>query len=361
MTAHDRLRRLQQALKETSCDTLLIEDSVSLFYLTGLDLSAGKLLVTPTQTRLLVDGRYFEAARKTTTIAVTLHSQEAFNAILKEWGTQQLAFTSEETSYQRFQELSTHLHTLHITASPLPNPVKQLRITKDPEEISLLRQAGILGSRGFDLVCDLLQENITEADLAQELQLFWLRHGAKKVAFDPIIAFGPNSSQPHYRAGTRRLQRGDTVLIDIGVTLNHYHSDMTRVVFFGEPPNKMRDIYTIVLEAQQAALAMCRPGVTVGELDQAARQHITRAGYGEQFSHSLGHGIGLEVHEAPTVRNSGLHRDMVLHSGMAMTIEPGIYLPDLGGVRIEDTVVMTAEGYEDLTYRSKELRIIPTD
>ena len=276
---------------------------------------------------------------------------------MMEWQTQRLGFPSEDTTYQRYTQLKKSLDEASISLIAIENPVRRLRTIKDSDELARLREAASLGSLGYDLVVDLLEEGITEQELAHALEIFWLKQGGKKLAFDPIIAFGSNSSQPHYRAGNTKLEKGQPVLIDIGVTLNDYHSDMTRVVFYGEPSNLMRKIYGIVKDAQAAALALCRPGTTVGELDNAARQLIAQTGYGEQFSHSLGHGLGLEVHEPPTLRNKPPFNDIVLQPGMVITIEPGVYLPDTGGVRIEDSVVITADGYEDLTQRSKELRI----
>ena len=154
---------------------------------------------------------------------------------------------------------------------------------------------------------------------------------------------------PHYRAGPAKLKPNTPVLIDIGVVLAHYHSDMTRVAFFGAPPALIQTIYAIVEEAKARALAICRPGVLVGELDRSARDYISSKGYGDFFTHSLGHGIGLDIHEPPIIRDSGLYRTLPLQAGMAITIEPGIYLPGVGGVRLEDTIIITEQGYENLT------------
>jgi Xaa-Pro aminopeptidase len=352
-----RILKLQQALKETNCEALLLEDSISLFYLTGMHFSAGRIIISPTNAHLLVDGRYIESAQENAPCPTSLLEEGAFEALLKDMAVQTLSVSSEDTSYQRFQQLSKDLEKHSITVQAIDNPVKQLRMIKEDHEIELLKQAGILGSRGFDLVCDLLEEGVSELELAQELEIFWLRQGGKKLAFDPIIAFGSNTSKPHYRASHRKLVKDEAVLIDIGVTLDDYHSDMTRTVFFGDPAPEMAKIYNIVKEAQEAATAACKPGITVGELDDVARNHIKEKGYGEQFSHGLGHGIGLEVHEAPSVRNKGPSKDIKLQPGMVITIEPGIYLPGVGGVRIEDTVVVTSQGHENLTNRPKELAI----
>lgn len=174
------------------------------------------------------------------------------------------------------------------------------------------------------------------------------KKGGQGVAFEPIIAFGENSAIPHHRASETRLSQGMTVLIDIGVKWKGYHSDMTRTLFWGEPPEIMREIYDIVQEAQMRALTICKPGTLIGELDSAARDYITSKGYGEKFLHSLGHGVGLEIHEWPLIRKREPYQSLPLQAGMVITIEPGIYLSNIGGVRIEDTIVITPTGYEIL-------------
>jgi Xaa-Pro aminopeptidase len=346
-----RLQRLQNALQHAT----LIEEPLSLFYLTGLHLSAGKLLITPTQALLIVDGRYIESAQAHAPLPCALLKDDSLQSTLADFGARHLCFISQDTSYQRYTQLKD---TLNIPLEAIEDPVRSLRLIKDPSELDRLRRAGQLGSQGYDLVCGLIGEGVTERELAKELELFWLRQGGEKVAFKPIIAFGPNSSKPHHHPSDARLQPGQPVLIDIGVTLDDYHSDMTRVVFYQTADPEIAEIYEIVLKAHQAATEACRPGITAGELDKVARDIIAQAGYVEQFSHSLGHGIGLEVHEAPGLRQKKPDNDMVLQAGMVITIEPGIYLPGKGGVRIEDTVIVTPNGTEDLTQRPKELKIV---
>lgn len=350
-----RVLKLLDILKKHGCDAFIIEDPVNLYYLTGLELSSGMLLAHDQGAHLCVDGRYFENAEKGSPFPV-LRSDEmtlAQRLASAPFGfIKTLAFDSENTTFKRFEELEESLSCALI---PLDNPVATLRLLKDPEELHLLHEASALGCAGFKHVCSLLKEGITEIELARELEIFWKRKGSKALAFEPIIAFGSNSSMPHYRAGSSTLKKGMPVLIDIGVNLAHYHSDMTRVVFFGEPDPKMREIYAIVQEAQQLALERCRPGVLIGEVDAAARSYIASKGYGEHFSHGLGHGIGLEIHEAPSIRNKPPFQTMPLVPGMVITIEPGIYLPGIGGVRFEDTIAITSEGYENLTKNYLEL------
>lgn len=356
-----RLQRLQHSLPALDCQAVLIEDPIDLYYLTGLELSTGKLLVAADQAALIVDKRYFELCQQRSPVPVWEAETHPLNtcltspefAVLKTLG-----FDGAKTSYKNYRQLEKQTVPHAIQLRPLDAPLQPLRAIKDPDEIQLLRDAASLGSLGFDFVLSLLKEGITEIEVADQLEIFWKKHGSKGLAFDPIIAFGANSSMPHYRAGRARLKKGDIVLVDIGVNLHHYHSDMTRTVFFGTPHPQLLAIHAIVQQAQRAALARCRPGITLGELDAAARELIAAQGFGPQFSHSLGHGVGLEIHEYPPVKNAPPYQNVPLAAGMVITIEPGIYLPQLGGVRIEDTVAITADGCEDLTKRPTDPLVI---
>lgn len=360
-----RLKKLQTIIKKEGCDALLIDDPTNLYYMTGLDLSSGKLIVDLKGAYLLVDGRYLESCRQHSPFPVLLSDPPTLEQLMS---TPELAhisklgFDTEKTTYKAHQNLkkiaeniSTNTFTARdLSVVPIDSPLKHIRSIKDPREIKALKEAADLGSLGFDYVCTLLREGISEQECAQELEIFWKRHGSKGVAFDPIIAFGANSSMPHYRAGSKKLSKGDIVLIDIGVNYKHYHSDMTRIAFFGTPDPKLIEIHKIVQDAQRAALDLCKPGITIGALDSAARNLISAKGYGANFTHSLGHGVGLDIHEFPTIRNTPPLDKTPLEEGMVITIEPGIYLPGIGGVRIEDTIAITKHGYEDLTSRTTE-------
>lgn len=353
----NRVKRLKTILSKEDCDGLLVDDTINLYYLTGLHLSAGKLLLHPEGVTLLVDARYYEHCKTASPFPVKLTDKSfTLKDLLSEISINQLAFNSDNTTYGEFEKLQKDLPELKL--KPIGNPTLKLRAVKDTEEIQTLREAATLGSEGYDYLIDLLKEGITETELAIELEIFWKRRGSKAIAFDPIIAFGTNSSMPHYRVGQHKLKKGESVLIDIGVNLAHYHSDMTRVVFFGEPDPKIVAIYEIVKQAQEKALELCKPGTPIADLDACARDYIAEAGYGENFTHSLGHGVGLEIHELPMIRNQKENALSKLEEGMVITVEPGIYLPGIGGVRIEDTVAITKEGHENLTNRSKELTIV---
>jgi len=345
-----RLKRLRELLSVTACDALLIENPIDLLYLTGLHLSAGHLVVGLQDSCLIVDGRYYEKSCQQSLYPVELLEKSKLKDWLQHTHLTCLGFDQEKTSYQRYVTLNTFIHEKKIKeVIPLTPLVQQLRLIKDQQEIDLLRKAAKLGYAGYEYIASLLEEGITESELALKLEFFWKTHGAQRLAFESIIAFGVNSSMPHYRAGTYALKLDQIVLMDIGLVLNDYHSDMTRVVYFGQPSKKLEEIQQVVQDAKDLALSHCRPGVLIGHLDQIARDHIQSKGYGDYFTHSLGHGIGLEVHEIPTIRQTGASSTLLLQPGMVITIEPGIYLPGIGGIRLEDTIVITETSYENLT------------
>ncbi len=362
MNFQGRLLRLQQQLPAIQCDAFLIDDPINLYYMTGLSLSSGTLLVTPSSGILLVDNRYEELCKKQSLYSVILSDTTPLSKLLSSPEMQAIktiGIDGDIVSYKKFHLLQSSLESsCSIRFVAVESPIKQLRMIKDTDELSLLHASAALCAEGFDYVCTRLKEGKSEIDVAIELEIFWKQRKGRNVAFEPIIAFGSNSSMPHYRAGSTTLKRGMAVLIDIGVSLNHYFSDMTRVVFFGEPHPKMQEIYAIVEEAHQQAIAHCRPGVPIGEIDQTARGIIDKYGYNKYFGHSTGHNIGLEIHEPPFIRNKPPYNEILLQPGMVFTIEPGIYLPGIGGVRIEDTIEITAQGQESLTKRSTTPLII---
>lgn len=340
-----RIKKLQDHLKKENLDVLLVEDTFNILYLTGLEMSAGQVLISQNDATLFVDGRYIERAKKESPIPVKPIEELSYDGI------KTLGFNSETLTYQKYEKLPNS-----ATLVPCNNPIKNiLRIVKDPDEIAILKKAGEHGSKGLDHLLTLIKEGVTEQQLQDAVSIFWLTHGIHKRSFDPIIAFGPHSAIPHHETSSRKLQKGDTILIDMGVIHKHYCSDMTRTLFFGEPPPEMKKVYNIVKEAQEKALALCKPGTQICDLDKTARDHIDSQGYGKQFVHRLGHGVGLDIHEAPNVRED---TNFPLTPGMVITIEPGIYIPNLGGVRIENTVVITETGYDDFTNRSTEFTTI---
>lgn len=346
-----RIQTLQNRLSSLEVDALLVQNLTDLYYLTGLDLSLGTLLITEKTASLLVDGRYLTLCQEQAPCAVLqLHGLDPLQELLEQGALSPSLSLGFDGTHTPFSTVEQWRHT-HPTLSliSLVNPLSPQRMIKDSFEIQQLKNAAELGERCYQHVLHTLKEGVTEGEVARSLELFCLEQGGEGMAFSPIIAFGKQSALPHYRAGKERLQRNDIVLIDMGVTLNRYHSDMTRTHCFGQVHNELQEIYTVVHEAQRRAVELCCAGVTVADLDRVAREWIEKRGYGPQFKHGLGHGIGLEVHEPPFLKGKGVHASQPLQAGMVVTIEPGIYLDGLGGVRLEDTLLVGESSSECLT------------
>lgn len=338
-----RLTRLRALMKQEGLSSCLITTPVNLFYMTGLQLSAGILWVGPRTGRLFVDGRYFGAVKDRAPVPVAQLSEQTIKQYVK---LQQgpVGFEADRMTFHQYQTWKKR----GVKLRPVEQMIERLRAVKEEGELDKLRRAAELGSRGHDAAVEALREGMTEREVAAVAERFWLDAGGEDTAFTTIVAFGPNTAAPHHRAGDRRLKRGDLVLIDLGVVLDGYCSDMTRVHFFGKPPAKLKQVYQIVAQAHAAGMAAVRPGIATADVDLAARQVIEEAGYAKEFCHGLGHGVGLEVHELPVLN---ARSKATLEVGNVVTVEPGIYLPGVGGVRLENTVIVTKSGYEDLTRR----------
>jgi Xaa-Pro aminopeptidase len=342
------LKHLQNALKKEKFDACLIEQPLELFYFTGLKLSAGRLLVHSTDALLLVDGRYLQVAEKSS-YKTSLDHPEKFLSFCRSHRIQRLGFDGRHTSYDHFLRLKhwQKKEGVKIRLVPLTSFFKAARAIKDKDEIQKLQKSAALLWKGFQFIRGSLKKGIKESELSKRFEIFCLERGADRLSFEPIIAFGPNSAMPHHRSGETRLKEGDIVLIDIGISFDNYHSDMTRVLFYKKENPYLRRLYEIAKRAQQSALKLCRAGVKIKQLDMAARQVMCEENVEDLFVHSLGHGIGIEVHEYPRIKFDSEDKDVVLKSGMVFTIEPGLYVPNIGGVRYEDTVVITPTGHKN--------------
>ncbi|MBS0620743.1 MAG: aminopeptidase P family protein [Verrucomicrobia bacterium] len=349
-SAAKRLLLLQSRIKETGCDACLIETPTNLHYFTGLDISLGKLLVHKDAAALFVDGRYIQVAKEKAPMPAFLDGQHEVRQFGERQGIKKLALDALETSVAHFDTLRKEWQGF-AELVPLATFFRTLRAIKDEEEIGKMRASAALLWQGFEKICSLLKEGITERQLAKAFEIFCLEKGADGPAFEPIIAFGKNSAMPHYRSADVSLKKGDTVLIDIGTTVAHYRSDMTRVLFFGQADPEIQRLYEITERAQKSALACALPGVALKELDLAARAVFKEEKVEELFLHSLGHGIGLETHEFPRIKWDNADKDVLLEKGMVITVEPGLYLPGKGGVRYEDTIVITEKGHENFYSR----------
>lgn len=340
----ERVAVLQEKLKDTPWDAWLVEDPLDLYYLTGETFSVGELWIAKEELLLLVDSRYLDSAKQKVSFPCSLKSWHASAEFLKKENIKKIAYDGAKTTVARADELQKKLD--FVSWHSLLQITQSLREVKAEEERSQIRQSASLLWEGYQYIKSVLQEGITEKEVAKLFEIFCLQRGADGLAFEPIIAFGENSALPHYRAGKRVLRRGDVVLVDIGVVFNRYCSDMTRVVFFGTPDPMLKHWLDLVIEAEKEAIALCKPGVSIRSLDMAARSVFKKEGVESHFLHSLGHGVGLEVHESPRIRFDA--EDLTLKPGMVITIEPGLYLLGKGGVRYEDMVIITDTGFENL-------------
>jgi Xaa-Pro aminopeptidase len=342
-------------LEDLGVDAFLVTRLPNVRYLTGFTGSNGQLILTADDAIFLTDGRYGEQSRREASdVRRAVYTGEfigAFTEACSDLGVERLAFESAGLTYKTYRELADAGRELVQTEQE----VERLRWEKDREEIDRLNQAQALADDAFDLITHKLMEGMTERDAAFELDMSLRRAGAENVAFDTIMAFGENAAEPHHHPSGRPLQRGDLVKMDFGCVVDGYHSDMTRTVSFGDPPAQLREVYDVVRAAQQAGVDAVRAGVSGAEADEASRSVVRDAGYGDKFSHSLGHGVGLEIHEGPTLRAGG--KDEVPASAV-VTVEPGIYLEGVGGVRIEDMVEVRSDGCRVIPRTPKELIVL---
>lgn len=354
-TAH-RVSRLRALLRRSGVDAFLILDLKNIRYLTGFSGSDGALLVGAGKPILLVDGRYTtQAAREAPGARVVLYSDKASGIAdaLAAGGYGQVGFEPSVMTVELFASLKRKAKK--VRWKPLPSELGSIRAVKDPEEIAHIRRAIRIATGALTSTLAGIRPGVCELDIAVELEYEMRKKGAEAPAFDTIIASGPNSALPHARPGRRKLRSGDFVVVDFGAVSSGYHSDETCTFAVGRTGRRQERLYALVKEAHDRALEAVRPGVLCRDVDAAARAVIEKAGYGPLFSHGTGHGLGLDIHEAP--RLSALS-EAVLEEGMVVTVEPGIYLPGFGGIRIEVAVLVEKRGGRVLTEFSKELLVI---
>jgi Xaa-Pro aminopeptidase len=352
-----RISRLRERLADEKLDGLLVSSLPNVHYLTGFSGSAGALLVGPRGSTLFTDPRYdLQAHEEAQGSRVTIVKGDAFAAAAKRAaGTRvaRLGFESEAVSFGLHRKLRQWLPGKRLV--PAAGLVEALRMQKDEEEIEKIRRAVEMGSRAFTETIPLLRPGITEQEVAAEIEYRMRLYGGERPAFETIVAFGPRTALPHARPGPRPLRQNECILLDLGVILDGYASDMTRTLFLGSASRKAARIYQAVLEAQQEAEAVIRAGVKCSAVDEAARRVLARWGYASFFTHSTGHGLGREIHEMPRIAQK---QSAPLVERAVVTVEPGVYIPGFGGVRIEDVVVVRREGAELLTTTPKELTML---
>lgn len=353
----NRLHALREAVAATGLDALLVMRPENRAYLTGFTGSAGWVLVTAEKGYLITDFRYIEQATHQAPHFEIVRQTGNINQVvatkLDELGCTRLGFERDYVTVALFDSLKANLPGVELI--PTSQMIEELRQVKDADERSLMQKATEIAEHAFLHILNLIKPGISEREIALEMEYYMRKLGADGVAFDTIVASGTRSSLPHGRASEKLIAKGDFVTMDFGALYQGYCSDMTRTVVVGQPTPKQLEIYNIVLDAHMQALNAIRPGPLGKEIDAIARRVISEHGYGEYFGHGLGHGVGKVVHEGPSCGASG---ETPLRSGHVVTVEPGIYIPNWGGVRIEDMVMVTDDGYHNFNRTSKELIIL---
>ena len=351
-----RLDAVRDTLADLGVDALIVTHPPNLRYLGGFDGSLGALLVTSSECSLIVDGRYITIAKERAAaseglrhLRVELAPRSMEEGIASEWARTKAAAVGVEgavMTLDRFTRLQSLIPARFVTTERV---VEAARMIKDEGEIEVMRQAARMLSAAALEALAAVRPGRSETEVALEVELALRRAGFSKPAFETIVASGPHSALPHARPGTRVLTAGDGVVLDFGGVYDGYCVDLTRTVQLGPASGSFRRIFDAVREAHAAAIAAVKPGVAASAVDTAARERLAARGLAEAFVHGTGHGLGLEVHEEPRVTRAGTARDEILRPGMIFTVEPGAYLPGVGGVRIEDDVLVTASGCEVLT------------
>ena len=343
---------------ELKIDALLVSALPNIRYLSGFTGDNGLLLVTPESQTLFTDPRFTIQASQECTCAIKIAPKGpvdpyAMEAIRRK-KLKRVGFEATRMIYDVHRRLKESL-PLGVTLKPIGPVIESLRMVKTQEEIARIRRSVLTNSQAFEKTVQSIRPGVSESAIAAELEYQMRRLGAEKPAFETIVAAGARSALPHARPGNQKVRVNELLLIDMGSCQDGYMSDMTRVVFLGKVDRPHRSMYNAVLKAQLAAIAAVRQGVTAGQVDQKARQVLESEGLGKEFVHSTGHGLGLEIHEPPRVGRRDKTR---LQAGMVITIEPGAYIQGFGGIRIEDTVLVTKNGCEILTPTSKELMVL---
>jgi len=351
-----RRGKLRRLLKKTEAEALLVTDFTNVTYLTGFTGDDSYLLITQKDAIILSDPRYTtQLEEESPDVELEIRQTgvtmlEAVGKLVKKSKIMRLGIESDSVSVALWDAMVDSMPDVELV--PTDGLVEDLRIIKDKEEIERTRHAAHLARRAFEAIRASLTPEQTEKLVAAELEYHLRKLGAKGLSFPAIVAVGPRAALPHATPTDRRIGDSDFVLIDWGANEGLYLSDLTRILVTGKISPKLERIYRVVLKAQTKAIEAIKPGVTCEEVDSVARSIISKAGYGKKFGHGLGHGLGLVIHEAPRL---GKKQEQVLEPGMIITIEPGIYLPGWGGVRIEDDVLVTRSGHEVLSDVPKEL------
>ncbi len=351
-----RLTNLRKKLQEKELDAMLVLGAANRRYMSGFTGSAGTLVISQDAAVLITDFRYIEQATAQAPQFQVRRYEDYLTTVkevLDEYGCRRVGFESDIVTYDQYTKWQEKLEEIEWV--PAPGLVEGLRMVKSDEEIACIEKAAAIGDEAWSELLPHMRPGVTEKDLALELEFLMRQKGAEALAFDIILASGPNGALPHAVPSHRPLQEGDLVVMDFGARVNGYCSDMTRTVVIGKACQRSRTLYNIVLDAQRAAVAAVKAGKTGKEIDAVARGIIADAGYGEYFGHGFGHSLGIEIHEPP---NASATETSVLPKGAVISAEPGIYIPGQFGVRIEDVLILGEDGCENITKAKKELIIL---
>ncbi len=353
------LKQLKQFFKESNSAALIMSEE-NICYFTSFHSSNGYLIVTKEKSYFLTDSRYIEAAQNKITVCDEIlllkNMKEDVAALLKKLGITCLHLESERTTVARYNEIASAMDFAEtVCDGKLDGAIDKIRKVKTQAQVDAIVKAQRISEKAFDHILSFISTEKTEKEIALELEYFMLKNGADALSFETIAVSGKNSSLPHGVPSDKKIENGDFITMDYGAVVDFYHSDMTRTVAVGEVSSKQIEVYETVLKAQNAGLEAIKEGVGCKDVDAVSRDIIKNAGYGDFFGHGLGHGVGVEIHELPTLNPSSKE---ILKAGHIVTVEPGIYLPGEFGVRIEDMALVTTEGCINLTECDKKLIVL---
>ncbi|MGA4719458.1 M24 family metallopeptidase [Fictibacillus nanhaiensis] len=352
----NRVERARQLFDTFDIDALLVTSSSNRFYLSGFKGSSGVLLITREEAVLVTDFRYkTQASEQAEGYRVVMHTDpipQEVAKLTKELSISRLGFEQDHVTYSTYRTYETLLNDNTTELVPVSGLVEKLRLIKDESEIKIVKDAASIADAAFSHIIEYIRPGLTEREVSNELEFFMRKNGATSSSFDIIVASGYRSALPHGVASDKKIETGELVTLDFGAYYKGYCSDITRTVAIGNVSDELKDIYQVVYDAQMLGMKGIKPGMTGKDADALTRDYITSKGYGDYFGHSTGHGIGLDVHEGPAL---SMKSDTILEPGMLVTVEPGIYISGLGGVRIEDDALVTKDGNESLTHSTKTL------
>ncbi|SDK55558.1 M24 family metallopeptidase [Sediminibacillus albus] len=348
-----KLEKLRAAIKESNIDALLITSAKNRRYITGFTGTAGVALVSADEALFITDFRYTEQANEQVKdFQIIEHKQPIHLEVaeqLKKMGSKTLGFEKNDLTYGIYQQYSDKVDAEFVPTSGI---VEKLRLIKSHEELNIIKSAAKIADAAFEHILTFIKPGVKEIEVSNELEFFMRKQGAASSSFDIIVASGLRSALPHGVASEKEIKSGELVTLDFGALYQGYASDITRTVAVGKISDELKTIYDTVLQAQLKGMEGIKAGITGKEADALTRDYIAEKGFGEYFGHSTGHGLGLDVHEGPML---SYRSEQTLEEGMVVTVEPGIYVPNVGGCRIEDDTLVTKNGNESLSFAPKEL------